>query len=214
MAGADQAAAQPLLVQTLTSLTACFKGLSPSDDMFDLTDEGDEGTDKEDAIRLAREDARMISLRRGIESCIYGVVSVWNGDGEIADVSRIQRATADLVQAISSVVKHSTSGADTLISLSPLPLLSLVCAAAERSPSGLWMALSATLILRINSPPSPLTKKRDLTTEETLQLEEENNERWNVVGDAALKLVVIANNMLSGTTGLRDVSTLVHRSWI
>jgi hypothetical protein len=111
------------------------------------------------------------------------------------------------MKAISSLVKHSTlAPTDTLISLSPLPLLSLVCAAAEMAPSALWMALASTLILRINSPPSALTKKRDLSAEEKVQHEAEEKIRWDVVGNAAARMVVVARNTLSEVNGLRDVS--------
>jgi hypothetical protein len=76
-------AAQPALVQGMNGLAACFKGLSPSDDdIFDL----EEKAGDEEAVAAAREDLRMVSLRRRIEQAITSVVQVWNGDGEVADV--------------------------------------------------------------------------------------------------------------------------------
>lgn len=80
--------AQPILVQTISALTASFKGLSPSDDdIFDLSDEGPSSEEKEEAIRAARQDPRLSALRAKIEDAVKGVVSVWNGDGEVAEVS-------------------------------------------------------------------------------------------------------------------------------
>jgi hypothetical protein len=70
------------------------------------------------------------------------------------------------------------------------------------------MSLAATLTLRINSPPSPLTVKRDKTPEEAAQHEAEEQERWNVVADAATRLVRVATSLL-GNGGMREVSTAV-----
>lgn len=79
--------AQPVLVQTLAALTASFRGLSPSDDdIFDLSDDGPTSEEKSAAIELARSDPRMVSLRSRIEEAVKGVVEVWDGDGEVADV--------------------------------------------------------------------------------------------------------------------------------
>lgn len=81
--------AQEILVQTLSALTASFRGLSPSDDdIFDLSEDGPSSEEKTAAINLAREDPRMVNLRSRIEEAVKGVVEVWNGDGEVADVSR------------------------------------------------------------------------------------------------------------------------------
>lgn len=78
--------AQPLLIQTINSLTACLKGLSPSDDeIFDAVDGEDQ---KEEEVKRVRGDERMARLREKTFVAIEGVVGVWNGDSEIADVCR------------------------------------------------------------------------------------------------------------------------------
>ncbi|RSH89503.1 hypothetical protein EHS25_002053 [Saitozyma podzolica] len=179
---------EPALVQSMNALAACFKGLSPSDDdMFDL-DDGDETTDKAAAVAAARSDPTMLSLRGRIESAITAVV-----------------------QSISSLVKHSTlSSSDTLISLSPLPLLTLVTTAAERFPSALWMSLASTLTLRINSPPSPLTAKKDKTQAEEEAHTHEEHERWEIVADAAGRLVVVAGGLIGVEGGIRDHPDVVE----
>ena len=81
--------AQPLLVLNFSALTASFKGLSPSDDeIFDLSDDdGLSMDDKAASVKLARDDERMVRLRGRIEELVGRVVGVWNGDGEVADVS-------------------------------------------------------------------------------------------------------------------------------
>jgi hypothetical protein len=77
----------------MNALTACFKGLSPSDDdIFDLTESD---ADKDAAVRMVRDDPRMVSLRSRVEQGIAGVVQVWNGDGEVADVGLVLRGLRD-----------------------------------------------------------------------------------------------------------------------
>ena len=78
-------------------MTACFKGLSPSDDdIFDLADEEDDGTSKQDAVNTARLHDGMLALRTRIERTVAGVVQVWRGDGEVADVRRFKFLVSNL----------------------------------------------------------------------------------------------------------------------
>ncbi|KAK4687604.1 importin-13, partial [Tremellales sp. Uapishka_1] len=190
-AHADIVSAQPALIQTMNALTACFKGLSPSeDDIFETSEEDDE--EKTRLIGAAREDPRMILVRTRIEQGINGVVQVWNGDSEVAD-------------AISSLLRHATLSSATLISISPLALLTLVCEAAERSPSALWMSLASTLVLRINAPPSPILRKKEKPEDEAVAME-----RWNVVADAAGRLVGIAGGFLGVQGGMGNHPDVVE----
>lgn len=94
---------------------------------------------------------------------------------------------------------------DTLIALSPLPLLRLVTDACDSSPSALWISLASTLTLRINSPPSPLTQKRDKTPAEEEQHQREEAERWEYVADVAARLVTIAGRLIGGQGGVGEV---------
>ena len=94
----DPVRAQPVLLQAIEAMTACFKGLWPSDDdMFDLVDETVDPKDKQAAVAAARLDGRAIALRERIERSVASVVQVWTGDGEIADVSRCQLAVSVLM---------------------------------------------------------------------------------------------------------------------
>ena len=87
-AQADPQTAQPVLVQSLNCLTACFKGLSPSDDeMWDLNEDEEAVEGRKRQTEEVRGDARIMELRGGIESALGSLVSVWNGDSEVADVS-------------------------------------------------------------------------------------------------------------------------------
>ncbi|WWC85404.1 uncharacterized protein L201_000267 [Kwoniella dendrophila CBS 6074] len=195
----DPANAQPALVQATAALTACFKGLSPSEDeMFDTTDEGDEAA-IEEAIARTREDPRIVELRRGIESAVEGLVGVV-GRGE---------SDAEVADAISSLLKHATLSSSTLISLSPLPLLSLVCMACENSPSALWMSLASTLTLRVNAPVTSFAKKSEKTEEAKQQEENDQVGKWNIVGDVASRLVVVAGRFLVGE-GMKEHPDVVE----
>jgi hypothetical protein len=105
------------------------------------------------------------------------------------------------VQAISSLVKHSTLSSETLISLSPLPLLGLVTTAAERSSSALWMSLASTLVLRINAPAATFLSRRQEPKKETTEASAAEIEQWNVVGDSAARLVQVAGALLGADGG-------------
>lgn len=208
----DPESAHPALVQAMNSLAASFKGLSPSDDdMFDLSDDDD--GDKDLAVAQAREDPRLVNLRQSIEQAIGGVVNVWDGDSEVADVRVSGRVACidealKFLQSLSSLVKHSTlASSDTLISLSPLPLLTLVTTAGQRAPSALWMSLASTLTSRINSPPSPLTKKKGKSPQEEEAFAAEERERWDIVSDASTRLVGVAGGLIGVEGGMREVSS-------
>ncbi|BEJ13429.1 hypothetical protein CspHIS471_0306030 [Cutaneotrichosporon sp. HIS471] len=185
------------LVQAMNSLTACFKGFSPSDDdMFDSLDGDDEAKDA--AMMEARKAPSTVALRQRAEQAITAVIQVWNGDSEVAD-------------AISSLLKQATlSSSETLISLSPLPLLTLVCTACEQAPSALWMSLASTLTLRIGTATSSLQLKKHKNSLEDQRKLEEDRERWQVVGDAANRLAVMAGRMLGPDGAMRDNPDVVE----
>jgi hypothetical protein len=162
--------------------------------MWDLNEDEEVVERRKRDTEVVRGDVRIMELRGGIESALSSLVSVWNGDNEVADVRLSSKAQRTQIESwynksISSLVKHSTLSSDTLISLSPLPLLKLVTDACTNQPSALWISLASTLTLRINSPPSALTQKRDKSPQEESQHAEEERERWEVVGDASTRLL-------------------------
>lgn len=63
------------------------------------------------------------------------------------------------------------------------------------------------MTLRINSPPSALTQKRDKTPAEEEQHAQEEQMRWNVVADAAARLGAVTSVMLGREGGMQDVSS-------
>jgi hypothetical protein len=54
--------------------------------MWDLNEDEESIENRKRATEAGRSDARIVELRSGIESALAGLVSVWNGDSEVADV--------------------------------------------------------------------------------------------------------------------------------
>jgi len=54
--------------------------------MWDLNEDEESVENRKRATELVRSDGRIVELRSGIESALGGLVSVWNGDSEVADV--------------------------------------------------------------------------------------------------------------------------------
>lgn len=54
--------------------------------MWDLTEDEESVESRKRATETVRSDGRIVELRSGIESALGGLVNVWNGDSEVADV--------------------------------------------------------------------------------------------------------------------------------
>lgn len=70
--------------------------------------------------------------------------------------------------------------------------------------------MASTLVLRINSPPSLLTQKKERNEAEENTHQEEETLRWNIVGDAASRLVVVAGTLLGGVGGMGEHPDVVE----
>jgi hypothetical protein len=57
--------------------------------MWDLTEDEDDVAKRQRNTELVRGDGRILELRGNIETALSSLVSVWNGDGEVADVSSL-----------------------------------------------------------------------------------------------------------------------------
>jgi len=55
--------------------------------MWDLTEDEDDVARRQRNTELVRGDVRILELRGNIETALSSLVSVWNGDSEVADVS-------------------------------------------------------------------------------------------------------------------------------
>nr|ODO01293.1 hypothetical protein L204_02021 [Cryptococcus depauperatus CBS 7855] len=192
-AHSNPAKAQPLLIQSINSLNASFKGLAPSDD--ELFDSSEDLGDKTDDIRRVCEDEGLVRLRERIYMAIEGVVDAWNGDSEVAE-------------AISNLLKNVSSNPPTLISLSPLPLLTLVTLACSRSPSALWFTLASTLVLSISAPLPFLVKRKSVQHQEQ-EASRKEEEKWETIGQCGGRLIEIAQGIFVGE-GMKEHPDIVE----
>ena len=55
--------------------------------MWDLTEDEDDVARRQRNTELVRGDVRILELRGNIETALSSLVSVWNRDSEVADVS-------------------------------------------------------------------------------------------------------------------------------
>ncbi|KAF8694667.1 hypothetical protein AX14_001961 [Amanita brunnescens Koide BX004] len=129
----------------LETLSGISKGLT-------RTNEDGFGTEDDPAVQAelekvnkARDDLRMIKIREDIYGILRSVVDFWSTDAGIS------HALSDLFKSI-TCLPHDT----TLISLPAGPLLELVCFAAQRHLTAVWLSLATILISQLN-PPSMVT---------------------------------------------------------
>ncbi|KAG8710072.1 hypothetical protein FRC11_004913, partial [Ceratobasidium sp. 423] len=138
----------------LGALTACSKGLTRSTDIFTFALEDPdtpEGQALLVAIEQARSDSRMTMLRDEIVRLIGAIMARWCVDAEVST------AVSELIKSITALPSDAT-----LLSLSPEPLLDLVCTAARVQLTAVWLSLAALLVVQLDPPMWPrLTKEND-----------------------------------------------------
>ncbi|KAF8598080.1 ARM repeat-containing protein [Ceratobasidium sp. AG-I] len=165
----------------LSALTACSKGLTRSNDLFAFALEDPdtpEGQALLAGIERARADERMSALRDEIVRLVGSVMARWCVDAEAST------AVSELIKSITALPSDAT-----LLSLSPEPLLSLVCTAARIQLTAVWLSLAALLVVQLDPPMWPrLTRDGD----------EERMRRTGVVAQVTMGLVGAALGMLDG----------------
>ncbi|KAI0290272.1 armadillo-type protein [Multifurca ochricompacta] len=135
--------ARSLAIQQLQTLSGVAKGLTCTSDVTDL--ESSPATEEIKRMERARDDIRMVRLREDMLRAIQGTVELWSTDAGISE------ALSDLFKSITAL-----SADATLLSLPPGPLLELVCRAAQRQLTAVWLALANMLIIQLD-PPAPFT---------------------------------------------------------
>ncbi|CUA76173.1 Myb-binding protein 1A [Homo sapiens] [Rhizoctonia solani] len=164
----------------LGALTACSKGLTRSADIFTFALEDPdtpEGQALLAAIEQARSDSRMTMLRDEIVRLIGMVMARWCVDAEVST------AVSELIKSITALPSDAT-----LLSLSPEPLLELVCTAARVQLTAVWLSLAALLVVQLDPPMWPrLTKESDV----------EVQRRTSIVAQATSGLVAAGLTMLN-----------------
>lgn len=149
-----------LAIVQLQTLSGVAKGLTRANDVFDLDDDGDE----DPLIMRARQDPRMVQLREQMLEAVRSTINVWSTDAGISDVRHTTAAHTKCnhhAQAVSDLFKSITAlpSDNTLISLPAVPLLELVCQAAQRGLTAIWLSLANVLVIQLN-PTSPFKTLR------------------------------------------------------
>ncbi|KAI0262791.1 ARM repeat-containing protein [Gloeopeniophorella convolvens] len=149
--------ARALAIQQLQTLSGVAKGLTRATDAtgFDDSPLADEMA----LMQRARDDPRMIRLRDDMLRAIQGTVELWSTDAGVSE------ALSDLFKSITALSTDAT-----LISLPPAPLLELVCRAAQRQLTAVWLALANMLVVQMN-PSVPFTASlRSTPSQEVLTI--------------------------------------------
>ncbi|KAG8684324.1 hypothetical protein FRC08_013751, partial [Ceratobasidium sp. 394] len=181
-------AARDATIAHLSALTACSKGLTRSNDIFAFALEDPdtpEGRALLAAIEQARADPRMVALREEIVRLVGSVMARWCVDAEAST------AVSELIKSITALPSDAT-----LLSLSPEPLLSLVCTAARVQLTAVWLSLAALLVVQLDPPMWPRLSR---------QGEPEVLRRTGVVAGATAGLVTAGLGML-GSGGAMEAN--------
>ncbi|VDB95428.1 unnamed protein product [Peniophora sp. CBMAI 1063] len=133
-----------LTIAQLQTLSGVAKGLTRANDVFDLDDDGEE----DPHITRARQDDRMVRLREKMLAAIRAIIEVWSTDAGVSD------AISDLFKSITALPSDNT-----LISLPAIPLLELVCQAARKGLTAIWLSLANVLVIQLN-PTTPFKTLR------------------------------------------------------
>ncbi|KAH8988411.1 ARM repeat-containing protein [Lactarius akahatsu] len=146
--------ARVLAIQQLQILSGVAKGLTRTSDPTGF--ENSPAAEELERMQRARDDIRVVRLREEMLRAIQGAVELWSTDAEVSEVS-----------TCSSQSRRSRSDA-TLISLPPGPLLELVCRAAQRQLTAVWLALANMLIIQLDPPASFTVSLRAVPSNEVL----------------------------------------------
>jgi hypothetical protein len=145
-------------VDQLQTLTGVAKGLTRATDSIFALDYSPELSEEEIKMNQARNDPRMVQLRADILSLIQNALDIWSTDALVSDVRSLICLPFDspslYLQALSDTIKAITSLPldATLLSLLPGPLLELVCHAAKKQLTAVWLSLASMLTVQLDPP--------------------------------------------------------------
>ncbi|KAI9508978.1 ARM repeat-containing protein [Russula earlei] len=146
-----------LATQQIQTLSGVAKGLTPATDAAGF--ESSPAAEEVERMQRVRDDIRMVRLREYMLHGIQGAIELWSTDAGISE------ALSDLFKSITAL-----SADATLLSLPPAPLLELVCGAAQRQLTAVWLALANMLIIQLD-PPAPCTVSlRTVPSQEVLAI--------------------------------------------
>ncbi|KZT01812.1 ARM repeat-containing protein [Laetiporus sulphureus 93-53] len=134
--------ARLLIMQQLQTISGVAQGLTRTPDSLLILDESPDTQEEAKRMRLARDDPRMVKMRETILDAIRRTMQLWSTDAAISD------ALSSLFKAITALPSDIT-----ILSLPPMPLLELVCMAAQRQLTAVWLSL-ATMLIALLDPQS------------------------------------------------------------
>ncbi|KAI0791113.1 ARM repeat-containing protein [Abortiporus biennis] len=133
--------ARCIAVQQLLTIAGVARGLTRVNDTLLIFDDSPENQTEYQQMKQAREDPRVVRLRDAILNGIRRTIDLWSTDASISD------AISDLYKAITALPTDTT-----LLSLSPEPLLELICVAVQKQLTSVWLSLAQMLIIQLNPP--------------------------------------------------------------
>ncbi|KAJ9120790.1 hypothetical protein QFC22_002724 [Naganishia vaughanmartiniae] len=186
-------AARAIAMHQLQALTACANGLTPAEeDMFDLDPDATAGTAR--TLEEVRLDSGLQHVRSRILQCVSRVMDIWSQDTEMAIV----------LSAFTKAITASPS-LQTLVSLPPSPLLSMIGCAAGKSYSPLWPSIATSLIFRM--APSPIFRRKTQPgSREALEDQAEQTEALQIAIHTTDVLIQATATVLRDPTSLQAVA--------
>ncbi|KAI0056845.1 hypothetical protein BV25DRAFT_1995352 [Artomyces pyxidatus] len=152
--------ARVIAIQQLQTLSGVAKGLTRATDIAGLDDAP--AIEEAERMQRAREDGRMVRLREDMLGAIRASVELWSTDAGVSD------ALSDLFKSITALATDAT-----LISLPPAPLLELVCRAAQRQLTAVWLSLANMLVVQLDPPQLFPSTLRTVPSPEVLTIVQE-----------------------------------------
>ncbi|PCH43249.1 ARM repeat-containing protein [Wolfiporia cocos MD-104 SS10] len=148
--------ARAIVITQLETVSGVARGLTRTNDSILVLDDPSEVSEESKQLRHARDDPRMASLRERLLAAIKGAVERWCTDAMVSD------ALSDLIKAITSLPSDIT-----LLSLPPVPLLELICLAAQRQLTAVWLSLATMLAIQLDPPSLIPTIFKAIPSDET-----------------------------------------------
>ncbi|KAF9495545.1 ARM repeat-containing protein [Pleurotus eryngii] len=145
-----------LAVIQIETLRGVAKGLTRTHDGMAAFEDSPDVQAEVDKMKRAREEPRMVQLRKDVLDVLSGVIDVWSTDMEVSST------LSELFKAMTALPVDTT-----LLSLPAGPILELVCLAAQRRLTSIWLSLAGILIAQMNPPSLLLTLKAEPTPEDT-----------------------------------------------
>lgn len=170
--------ARAVVVQQLQTIAGVARGLTRTNDSLLIFDDSPNVQKESEQMKGARQDPRAARLRDAILDCIRKSVELWSTDATVSNVSLSlshvrSQDSSPREQALSELYKAITSLPTdvTLLSLPPGPLLELLCIAAQKQLTAVWLSLANMLIVQLDPPsliPTTLKSFPDANTQQTV----------------------------------------------